>query len=494
MNRFYIFILLLFCGFNIKAQWSPFPMGQKGFYQYEYISGLNDTTINIYYVDSIVDFGNYQIYHFDYSTPGYNGCYEAVNNDPNIYSTQFYDRVRPDSIIQQNDSLWLVFSNGFPFSFTDSILFLPKTEKDSSWFSPAKFSPTVYDTLKFTCDSIYADTITGNIVDSVKLFSIRAFKNSVPVVSGFDTLKLILSKNYGFKQFVSFQYVKNIPLIGIDSGITKAGFLLPQFSDYFHLSAGDIVVWKQYDYTDDIMIPNTTTYYKDSIVSVSSYPDSVIYDINRTYDFGTQTTPSLKYVKDKLKGLTLSTSIFLDANSVDLPVYGFSPHDLYFSSEIYFSNDSIINREYNFEGNFYDSTNCNVYVVADAGFNVHYNTYYGLTSYGSFSCCGYTTWSIVGSIISGVQIGNVWNVGIDKIKKDPVVEIYPNPSNHGNVTIKGENMESFEILNLQGQLISTGKIETNTTQLTINNLAKGIYLVKIVFNNNNSIIKKLVIN
>ena len=187
-----------------------------------------------------------KFFHFDYSTPGYNGCYQALNNDPDIINFNI-DFFRPDSIISKNDTLVLAYSygNNYPFS-TDSILFLPKTVKDSSWFSTINNGNSNFNKLKFTCDSIYLDTVVGNLTDSVKLFSIAAYNNSIPVNSAFDSLKIILSKHYGFKQFISFYNYQNIeiPLIGINSQTSQEGFQTPTFSDYFPLNAGDVIIWK----------------------------------------------------------------------------------------------------------------------------------------------------------------------------------------------------------------------------------------------------------
>ena len=266
MKKIYFLLLFLFLYSITQAQWYPFPLGQKSFYQYNNITNSpSDTTINMYYLDSLVDFGTHQIFHFDYSTPDYNGCYEAVNNNPNIYYTSYLDEIRPDSIIQNNDSLTLAFSYNSFSPLTDSILFLPRIQKDSSWISSFNNGNTNYNSLEFTCDSIYLDTIVGNIVDSIKIISIQAQLNSIPVSSNFDGLKLILSKNYGFKQFVSFYTIqKEIPLIGLDSGNAQSGFQLPQFLDYFHLNVGDVIIWKEYFDSYDIMTPGYINYFKDS--------------------------------------------------------------------------------------------------------------------------------------------------------------------------------------------------------------------------------------
>jgi len=77
------------------------------------------------------------------------------------------------------------------------------------------------------------------------------------------------------------------------------------------------------------------------------------------------------------------------------------------------------------------------------------------------------------------------------------VKIYPNPVVNDQFTVKkgSENISSVEILNVIGQTI---QMEENNDQksemlILLNKPEKGIYFVKIVFQNKKSIIKKVII-
>ena len=493
MKKTYLLFSLVCLIINVNAQWEPFPLEQKSFFKYPKPFFTQDTTINIYFHDSIVNHGTHQVLHFDYSTPDFDGCYETVNHTPNLY-TRYNDQIRPDSIIKTNDSLLFAFSYKHyqPFS-TDSILFLPNIQKDSSWFSDINNGNTNYNSLKFTCDSIYLDAITGNLTDSVKLISIRTYNNLTPVNSSLDSLQVILSKNYGIKQWISFySHIKNeIPLIGLDSGTIKEGFQLPSFSDYFHLSVGDIIIWKEHTTDSDIMIPDETRYYKDSITNVSSFPDSVFYTIERTLDSGTKTITHRNYYKNRFKGLDLSTSIFLNGQSAS-GYWSYDYYSLIESSPIQITNDTIINREFKYESCSIVSSDCSANCVPDNGNTTAYNTYYGFTSFHSFNFGTYDL-TIEGSIIDGIQIGNVWNVSVDEITIDNSFSIYPNPSNNGLFYLFGENIEYVNIINSQGVLIKTVKIVDTETSINFENQAKGIYFVKSKFKNGSVVTKKLLI-
>jgi hypothetical protein len=497
MKKYFTLYLILCCAFVAKAQWHPFPLGQKSFYEYPhsqfYSQQIPDSSINIFFHDSIVNHGTYQALHFDYSTPGFDGCYEAINHDPDLLQLEYLNNFRPDSIIKTNDTLQLAYSYYHSSIITDSILFLPQIQKDSSWISNLNNGNTNYNTIKFTCDSIYIDTIVGNIIDSVKLFSIETYNNSTLVGSDFDTLKIILSKNYGFKQFVSFYNIPNqeLSIKGINSLSNQEGFQPPGFSDYFHLNTNDVIIWKVHFDSFDPMTPNTTTYYKDSLTSVIVNTDSAIYYYLRTDQSGYQANGTYRFIKDEFTALNVSTSIFCTSNTINIG-YPSGPGNLYETSPIYITQDSIVNRKYEFSG-YYDPNSCDADLFIDAWNGYHYNTYYGLTSYYNGGTSGTSTNTIEGSIIDGIQIGNVWNVSIHELATKNSFSIYPNPSNDGIFKLSGKNIESIDIISSQGVLIKTVKIVETETSIKLVNQAKGIYFVKSKFKDGNVLTKKLLI-
>jgi hypothetical protein len=380
---------------------------------------------------------------------------------------------------------------------TDSILFLPKIEKDSSWLSPINEVFTNYNFLKFTCDSVYYDTIIGNITDSIKLISIQAYNGSSPINSGFDTVQLLLSKHYGFIQFISF-YKGNyqIPIIGIDSNTTKAGFQLATFSDYFHLNVGDVIIWKEHYSSFNPMNQSYTSFIKDSITNVISSSDSVIYSSTRTYSGQSIIHPStLKHYKNKLGGLTLSTNKPISILSINF--WGtniFNDLETYKTSSIYKTSNSANNRSYIWEGNTHDTSTCSTGYFTDAGYDVQYNTYYGLTSFNLYSYDDTYSWTIEGSVINGVQIGNVWNVGLNENNSDKnELNIFPNPTNN-YITVDGKDLKIIELINIQGLVVIRLNDIKNKETIDLQDLPKGIYLIKVLFNNGTIATEKVLIN
>lgn len=488
--KLFISFILIITSINVTAQnWFPFPLGQKSYFQYNgiYMNG-NDTSINIYYCDSLKNSSNNKTFLFDYSTPDFLNCYEHIDSYPNIYQ-MYYDYVRPDSLIQKNDSLYLMFSNHNPNTFKDSILFLPQAKKNSSWFS--SIDGTGYNRIKFTCDSIYYDTLVNGIMDSLKLFSLQTYNNGNPIASGLDSLTLILSKNYGFKQFISFHNVhKETELIGLDSSTIHYGFTQPQFLDYFHLNIGDIIIWKEHYSSHNPMNQSYTLYIKDSITNVISTSDSVIYSSYRTYTGQSFIMPSgvLKNYKNKLKGLTLSTAKKISCQSIN---FWNQNEEIYSSSNIYLTNDTIVNRNYVFDGFTIDTSNCSINTIYDNGYRVEYNTYYGLKSFSLFSYGDTYSWTIEGSVINGVQTGNVWNVGINENSLAQNFEIYPNPTD-GIFKVKGKNIDKIEVFNISGNLIQSQMVKNTINHININNQPKGFYFIKAFFKSGASKVEKLI--
>ena len=69
--------------------------------------------------------------------------------------------------------------------------------------------------------------------------------------------------------------------------------------------------------------------------------------------------------------------------------------------------------------------------------------------------------------------------------------IYPNPTN-GNITVCGESINMVEVYNICGQKVLS--IDTNSSSVNVNmsELTAGVYMVKVVGNNGNSTVNKVV--
>lgn len=486
MKKFLLSFLLCSSFFSFAQDWNPFPLGQKSLYQYPFSNGVAFPTLNQYYIDSVIDYGSYQVFHFDYTSPGFGNCYGVVsNNQPQSTGFKFYDDdVRPDSIIQRGDTLLFKYSSWNISTYNDSITFLPNIELGNSWFS--SISGASYNKLRFTCTSITTATV-GSFVDSVKVILIQAYNNATPVSSDFDTKQLILSKNYGFKKFVSF-YTTNkfsIPLFSINQN-------LPSFTDYFNLNSGDVIIWKEFFDDPDIFVPSSTYYHKDSIISVLHTQDSTVYNISRENDNGSQGNSQRIFLKNKLEKFFAAST----GNIVPGDLQGYGDYDLYQPSGIFLTNlDTIFNRKFTQLAYSFDSINCTSYEVLSS-IDYHFGTYYGLTAYSyNYSSGAYTDWTIEGSTINGIQEGVLWSTlvtGINNLENNPNIKIYPNPSKSGNFTLESDKAISLEIVSVSGQIVFSQSINQPKTEIKTN-LPKGLYFVKLSFENKQQSVLKMMI-
>ncbi|HEX8515356.1 MAG TPA: lamin tail domain-containing protein [Bacteroidia bacterium] len=99
------------------------------------------------------------------------------------------------------------------------------------------------------------------------------------------------------------------------------------------------------------------------------------------------------------------------------------------------------------------------------------------------------TWSGLGSH------SNSCFVGINDIENNMFVSLYPNPS-HGIVTVAAaNNMTSVSVFNLMGQAVIAKELKNNyrKTALETDALPPGIYIVKVLFENNTETTTKLII-
>lgn len=498
MKKIILIILFFYCFNTVYAQWSSFYTSQKAYYQIkESYSYPADTTFHQFHYDTIIDYGSFKVMHSNYTNPDFNGCYDVVNHNigNSIYSKYY---IRPDSILLKNDTTYFIYQ--LYQGQADSILFLTESQPNDTWVTSINNSAN-YNTLQFTCDSIRLGNVLLNINDSLKYFSVKAFQNSVPVTSVYDNLVIILSKNYGFKQLIAFRDFnqQEFNLVGIDSANTITGFSYPDFSEYFHLSVGDVIIWKEHSPIAGPSHMGYTKYHKDSVTNSLITPDSVIYNFNRiTTGGGNTSSYTSKFYRENLRGLEMSSSVYVlktsltAENFVEVYTLGNFYNDLYETSGAYITDDTIINRKYTFVGHLFDTSNCSIGYITDTGYE--YNTYYGLNSFKHYSFYD-VYFTISGSIINGVQEGDDWATiiaSVDENDVEKLIQIYPNPSNDGNITILHEEINSIAVYSIDGKLIFTKQLNDNDSQTNLV-LPKGIYFIHIEGNNLTIRVSKVVV-
>jgi hypothetical protein len=96
--------------------------------------------------------------------------------------------------------------------------------------------------------------------------------------------------------------------------------------------------------------------------------------------------------------------------------------------------------------------------------------------------------STVGTQSVNVTVDSSWYDGVEE--NNSSYEIYPNPTN-GSITVSGANINMVEVYNLCGQKV----VSVNGTQnvnVDMSALESGVYMVKVIENNGNSTVNKVV--
>jgi hypothetical protein len=103
--------------------------------------------------------------------------------------------------------------------------------------------------------------------------------------------------------------------------------------------------------------------------------------------------------------------------------------------------------------------------------------------------------SSIARLIEGQNLGeelSAWNVEIQELK----VNVYPNPviNNQINVTTN-RDIQSIKILSIVGSVVLDREYEAGTTnvQLDLDKLSKGLYLIKIKFDEEKTYTEKIMV-
>ena len=69
--------------------------------------------------------------------------------------------------------------------------------------------------------------------------------------------------------------------------------------------------------------------------------------------------------------------------------------------------------------------------------------------------------------------------------------IYPNPTN-GNIVVSGNDIDMVEVYNLCGQMVLSVEAHSNGVNVNMSSLTSGVYMVRIVDNNGNATVNKVI--
>jgi hypothetical protein len=395
-----------------------------------------------------------------------------------------------DSLVERNDTVF--FSSGYSIS---PFYFLPKATVGQSWTVTSTYSGNAYDQITVSCTSIEQRTFLG-VTDSVKTFALAA-NGTVAGQMPIDGFQMQLSKEHGLIEYVPFVLFlyhpastgyRSFKLAGMDNAGSIHGYRQSGFSDYFHLSVGDILLWKTVNDPDDYSQPTTTAYRRDSITNSEITPDAVTYTFDEIYQHPdhsfTQTTGMTAYYSrsDLAKFLdvapndmALGTGMFDSGTGMDM-LWGSGPLRLSLAAN---GNDTITSFAFGTDGSMLDTTNCFVVPAWDTGFGWTFDTRAGLDAY-CYYAFGIRCTTLIAWRISGEQVGDI-ALSIDELDaSDRGSLIYPNPVTdrvflHDKALVNGATYAIYDGL---GHQVRSGEISGNG--IAVQDLPKGLYVVHII--------------
>lgn len=456
----WLFLLFFISTTSYSQNWDLFPPTQKSLYSN--FHGYEDIRI-----DSILIQG-------DTSTLFFNDRVRNGNclSDPNMNFAFWggYFLVPKSAIVTPKLTTFHCIKNGIPMQF----VFKQRAAIGETW-------PIAQTNLYFKCESIVKGNVFGD-TDSLKYFNVYEIGKPNPIYE----YKFILSKNYGLIQFASISQLAFSDTIGLQkstllgfrkSGVNK-GFVVPDFNDFFHLHAGDVLIWKHLVKDVDIRIPDKIFYYKDSILKALHTNDSALYTYSRSANSKIE-IDSIYFLRKEFEDYFIQNpSHYVMTDKDPTSHFSFMGDDVF--SHVRVEDIRILNgvTEINFDwsGWGHDKNDCSESLVVDVGFSFSVNTKVGLLSKGVY-VWGITSSEVIGSIIDGVHSGITSIPTSIADIKNAEFSIYPNPA-YTTITIQG-NFNSnapYKITNLQGQIVQEGFLSPS---INIESLPKGLYYLQL---------------
>ncbi len=486
--------LLLLAVLPASAQdWELFPLGQRSAYV---DSTQNPVSVETLTMDSVYQSGDAQTMYFNsaFKKSVFADCtsWEGESSVGPAYSYGI------DSLVALNDTVYYTTEGS-----TSPFYFLPLATVGQSWPVVSIYWGNDYTTITITCISMGLSTFMG-VTDSVKIFSLTPNGSSSGQAPISDQ-QFVLSKSRGLLHYVPFSQFLIHPsytpfgsreLIGLQVGAVTAGYRQPSFSDYFHLSVGDLRAWKVLIGSDWYGVPDQYEYLADSITAVVNTPDSVIYTFDRTYYQSDGSILQLlgsieRYVKRDLNAMvTAPTHEFTLGHGFVLGTYGSVQNDTEVAPAIWMSGpivrsvdpselDTITSFTLTNGGDEMDTASCTLIPVSDIYREVHFDTRAGLTMK-SVDNIGPWTQTLIGYRIDGVSEGDL-SVGIieDRTISHDAMSVLPNPSQE-SILLQGIPQGAagqFTVYDGLGRAVMHGALPVSS--LSVEGLQQSVYVVQV---------------
>ena len=445
-------------------EWSLFPENQRSFY--EISSNNQQLWVDSFMTDSVRQSNDSVWFYFNSKLSG-NFCIDlqTMKRYDNYYS--FSGPLFADSGYTFADTSWVFFK------VNDDLYrckFALNAKPGDSWF-------LLDSMITIRCDSLVQDEIFGQ-ADSIKYFSI----DNVTVKSS-RSISFALSKHFGLLNFIPFYQLISSwsfsasieSLMGCQIDSVVYGSVIPEFKDFFHLSANDVIYWLYDSEPDDIFQPSESYYFKDSIIGVFKTDDSVVYDFVSFYNNAWGEVQRKVYRKDDYQNfLKMNSNSGTFATGVPFDYYSEGDDGLlHWQADDLIMRDTLTSIDFIYEGISLSTSECELVSIYDVGLSFRLDTRFGISEYCTMGW-GFLCHTVVGAVIDGKKWGKTsLPSDITERKNDPFV-IYPNPCNEIlTVKINVGGTFYFRITDINGRVIKQNRFENSG--INMDDVNPGIY-------------------
>lgn len=388
-----------------------------------------------------------------------------------------------NALSKRNDTVFFHQPNGVNFYF------LPLAEPGQSWTIDYNSTHFTCTQITITCESITQGDVLG-IPDLIKTFTLQA-NGTLPGDVNLDTLNFKLSQHYGFIEYIPYQTLINSntaplseSLIGLENESIQTGYTMPSFTDFFHLSPGDI---RMFEVINEIVFPQSyyTEYYRDSIKSAFISADSIAYTFRR--EIKKQGSPTITIYENDQEYYTTKEWGFMIA----APPAGFEAmtditgldafKDIVEKQNCCISQDKTTTSfsvEFLYDVIILES--CEFSWMCDGSWGKSIDTELGLI--GWWRTCEYA--HLIGYQIGANQWGNIWLNTTENPQQVESLLIRPNPAKNELTISLPDNQtitKQITITSFDGKCVLNQQFYENS--LNVSMLSSGCYLMTIKTDN-----------
>ncbi|MBP9881550.1 MAG: T9SS type A sorting domain-containing protein [Chitinophagales bacterium] len=464
MKKFICIVFVIASSTIFAQDWMPFIPNANHFISHESVYNLNQ--------DSTVIEGDITQYFFNrhFPDPAMEVCFDSIDENGEEYF--IIDRC---DVIADTFYFYSAATPGFKVKFIN-----PQT-LGYSWDVPNTNPVSDWPFVTIAYDSIGVETVFGT-EDSVKYFSVNVGVE-LPDANAIDKVVIKLSKSNGFIQYLNWYrfenprliYYYNIELLeGYTVDGMNKGFVVPEWDDYFHYVEGDVLIWK-------VKFPNgSIDYYIDTVLNI--YKDDELVELSTKYYDFTFYKEAYQYVLGgPLCNVMYSPASLNDESFENSGMYslGFVNNHIDKSG----LNPQISKQIYT--DRMQEVDNCDYHgMILFGGEGYSFHSFLGLTGFSAKTIGDdLIGFNLIGAIINGVTWGDLTHTEIQPgyskyndtflIQPNPVADIISFPFNNG----------SFEIYNLNGQLVQQNLFSNSAT--SVNDLPSGLYTIVVQSNGAN---------